>query len=146
MAREEEGSQEIRSGGGRGAWSLSRARALAQGGPGLAGPTGARAQAKRERFALEIPTGLALKRVTPSPVQISVEQKLAALEQRLHELHGELSEQAEAIAALGERDLSAQAELLAAHACLRDGFGSLQQRCAQLRKGLPVQPVAADDF
>jgi hypothetical protein len=78
--------------------------------------------------------------------QLLAEQRLAAFEQRLHEIEGELAEQAEAIAACGQTDPSAESKLLASHASLRDWFWSLKQEYTALREQYPIRAASGDEF
>jgi hypothetical protein len=95
---------------------------------------------------LDSSAGSALKKGMDFAARFSAEHELAALEQRLREIGGELAEQAEALAACGQSDPLAEGELVAAHASLRDSFWSLKQRCAALREGLPHRLARADEF
>lgn len=77
---------------------------------------------------------------------VAIERTLAALARRLEQLHGELSEQAEDIAARLECGKSASARSLARYERKGERFWSLKCRYEQLRGRHPAPPVAADDF
>lgn len=119
--------------------------ALAEGGPGLAGPTGARAKLGSDHSALDPPDGLRLKVEMHPSARAPVETQLAVLARRLAELDGELAEQAEALAARSALGLPPDARLLARHERQRESFWAVKRRVAELQSRMPTAPPPADD-
>lgn len=77
---------------------------------------------------------------------VSIERTFAMLTRRMKQLHAELSEQAEEIAARLNHGKAVNARVLARHDHKRDRFWSLKCRDEQLRARYPAPPVATDDF
>lgn len=120
--------------------------ALAEGGPGLAGLTGARAKEELGRRGLDSVGGLGLNHGMQTSRRASIDTQLTALAKRREALRGELAEQAEKIATRAERGKPATARMVARHEQMRAAYWSVKQRYELLQAKEPAKPVVGDDL
>lgn len=135
--------------------NLAHARALAEGGPGLAGPTGARARGKICRRELDKRGGLALKGRMSSIAPgenggagrslETLQRRLKAMEQRCSDLSGELGAQEQEFV---ERKMSGAASKRAfeRYEALRDRYWAAETRRVQLRGLVAERSRPGDDL
>lgn len=140
---------------GRGRVALAWAVALAEGGPGLAGPTGARAKGRLGRRELDKPSGLALNGRMSSIGSAenggagrsleALKRRLKAMEQRCSDLAGELGTQEQEF---GERKMSGAASrrAFARYEALRDRSWAAETRRGQLRGLIAERSNAGEDL